>query len=103
MPIIIDFTFEDGTTEQVRIPAQIWQKNNESVSKVFWFEKAVVNMEVDSGRETADINRDNNFWPERQEPSRFQMFNSNSRENPMQRDRRNKALENGTSSTKGNK
>ena len=39
MPIILEFTFEDGTTEVQRIPAEIWRRNTEEVSKVFIFNK----------------------------------------------------------------
>ena len=31
MPIILEFTFEDGTKEVQRIPAEIWRRNNEDV------------------------------------------------------------------------
>ncbi len=76
MPIILKFEFVDGTEEIERIPAEIWRKNNEEVSKVFMFDKTVKQITLDPYQETADTDLDNNFWPERQLPSRFQLYKS---------------------------
>ncbi|WP_346858412.1 M1 family metallopeptidase [uncultured Draconibacterium sp.] len=90
MPLILKFDFSDGTEEIQRIPAEIWRKNNEEVSKVFMFEKEVKQISLDPYLETADTELDNNFWPEKQVPSRFQLYKSRygrggfSGSNPMQ-------------------
>ncbi len=76
MPLIIEFTFEDGSQEVERIPAEIWRRNNEEVSKVFAFNKAVANIELDPYLETADVDMDNNSWPAKVGPTRFQLFKS---------------------------
>ena len=104
MPIILDFQFVDGTSETVNVPVQIWQKNSEKVNKVFFFEKEVEKIVLDPRLETADTNRDNNYWPEAKEASRFELFKGRSRRrggsgagNPMQRaqQRKQKANESG--------
>jgi hypothetical protein len=41
MPLVLNFKFKDGSTEEVRIPAEIWRKNDKNVSKVFLFKKEV--------------------------------------------------------------
>lgn len=74
MPVILEFKFRDGTSEVVRIPAEIWQKNNEEVSKVFYFEKEASEIILDPFVETADVDRNNNYWPKRNEPTRFEVF-----------------------------
>ncbi|WP_167606949.1 M1 family metallopeptidase [Maribellus sediminis] len=76
MPLIIKFEFTDGTEEVQRIPAEIWRKNNEEVSKLFMFNKEVKQIMLDPFYETADTDMDNNYWPERQQPSRFQVYKS---------------------------
>jgi hypothetical protein len=38
MPILVELTFEDGTTENFKYPAQIW-KNNDTARKVYVTEK----------------------------------------------------------------
>lgn len=104
MPILLNFTFTDGTSEEIRIPAEIWKKNPDAVSKVFFFEKEVAEIVMDPWLETADVDLNNNFWPPRNVPSKFQLYKSQNynwgqdgSENPMQRDQRNEELENGGS------
>lgn len=89
MPVIVEFTFEDGTKTVERLPAEIWIKNEESFSKVFTFKKKVTAVELDPFLETADTDRDNNYWPPQNEPSRFELFKEQKRErkNPMQKSR----------------
>ncbi|MBL4624960.1 MAG: M1 family metallopeptidase [Flavobacteriales bacterium] len=97
MPIIVEFTFVDGTKEKQYIPAEIWRFNAESVSKVFFFKKEVMNVAMDPYLETADVDMTNNNWPRTMQQSRFQVYKSSKYgrrgaisggENPMQRDKR---------------
>jgi hypothetical protein len=74
MPLIIQFNFEDGTSEVKRIPAEIFRLNDQKVSKVFALAKPVVSVELDPQEETADTNRENNFFPRKAVPSRFELF-----------------------------
>ena len=78
MPIIVEFTFEDGTKETKRIPAQIWRKNENKVTKVFYTSKKAVGIKLDPMRETADIDESNNSWPNIAEPSKFTLFKTRS-------------------------
>jgi len=86
MPLIIQFNFEDGSSEIKRIPAEIWSRNNLKTSKVFVFKKNVVSVELDPYLETADCDLGNNHWPSKRVPSRFELYKSSrqSRPNPMQ-------------------
>ncbi len=74
MPIIVEFTFEDGTKETERIPAQIWRLNENNVTKVFMTKKKAVSIQLDPMKETADINESNNKWQTTEEPSKFAIF-----------------------------
>lgn len=75
MPLIIEWTYEDGTKEVERIPAQIWRKNENKIVKAFVKDKKVKSVKLDPFRETADINEKNNSWGEiAAEPSKFQLF-----------------------------
>ncbi|MBH2004815.1 MAG: M1 family metallopeptidase [Sphingobacteriia bacterium] len=77
MPLIVEFTFEDGTKETERIPAQIWRKNENKVTKLFMTTKKAVKIQLDPLRETADINESNNSWPSGAvAPSNFSLFKS---------------------------
>jgi hypothetical protein len=74
MPIILEFTFADGSKQTERIPAQIWRKNENKVTKVFMTTQKAVKIQLDPLRETADINESNNTWPAIDEPSKFSIF-----------------------------
>ena len=74
MPIIIEWTFKDGTKETDRISVQVWRKNENRVVKTFVKDKEVASIKLDPMRETADINEKNNVWNIDAEPSKFQLF-----------------------------
>lgn len=76
MPIIIEWTFTDGTKEVDRIPAQVWRHNENKVTKFFMKDKEVASIKLDPMRETADIDESNNVWGKdvAPEPSRFNVF-----------------------------
>ncbi len=82
MPIIIEWTFKDGTKEIDRIPVQVWRKNENKVTKTFMKDKEVASILIDPMRETADINTSNNSWPEVTTPSKFQLFKTRGGGNP---------------------
>ena len=89
MPLIIEVNFADGSDEVIRIPAEVWRRDNYNISKVFIFDKEVERFRLDPFLETADTDLSNNSWPREAEPTRFNLFQEKySRENPMQRERR---------------
>lgn len=86
MPIIIDFKFKDGSVESRTIPAEIWRFDDEVVRKVFIFDKELKEVVVDPRLQTADTDVENNYWPRRVLPSRFDLYEyKNEKENEMQR------------------
>ncbi|MBI2281819.1 MAG: M1 family metallopeptidase [Bacteroidetes bacterium] len=100
MPLVLNFTFKDGSSQEIRIPAEIWVKNDTEVSKIFFFDKEVTSIELDPWLETADVDLNNNSWPEKVHPSKFELFkrkdykwDSDAKENPMQRAKRSEKLE----------
>lgn len=74
MPLIIEWTYTDGTKEIDRIPAQVWRHNENRVIKTFVKHKEVASIQLDPNRETADINTENNGWNQIPQPSRFTIF-----------------------------
>lgn len=95
MPIILEWTFEDGSTEIERIPAEIWRKNEAEFRKVFVKDQKVTAVVLDPYRETGDIDASNNMWPVKEMPSRFQVFKRHKMQeqlNPMQKAKKNKTI-----------
>jgi hypothetical protein len=88
-PLIIQAKFEDGSTQEVRIPAEIWRMDDLTVTKVLIFDKPVVSFQLDPFLETADCDVNNNAFPPASKPSKFQLFQQKQgNENPMQRQKR---------------
>ena len=74
MPIILEWTYKDGTKEIERISAQVWRKNEKNVIKTFMKDKEVASIKLDPYRETADIDESNNTYGDIKEPSKFKLF-----------------------------
>jgi len=94
MPILLDLHYEDGTKEHVRIPAEVWRRSPESVSKLLIRDKTLTQVIVDPNWETADVDTDNNYWPARAVPSRIELFKRDDRNKSMMEDY-NQELESG--------
>jgi peptidase M1-like protein len=75
-PLIIEWTYVDGSTEMETIPAEIWRLNENIVTKVFAKDKQVVQMVLDPDEKTADVYRFNNSFPRQSEPSKFEKFSN---------------------------
>ncbi|MEH6537913.1 MAG: M1 family metallopeptidase [Psychroserpens sp.] len=74
MPIIVEFTYADGTSKTETYPAQIWRYNDNEVSKAIASEKEIVSIKVDPKLETADIDTSNNSWPKEVKENDFDKF-----------------------------
>ena len=74
MPVIVEWTYADGTKEIERIPAEIWRQNELQVTKVFAKDKEVVNIVIDPNFETADVEVDNNIFPKKPVDSKLDEF-----------------------------
>ncbi len=74
MPVIFKVEYADGTSEEIRIPAEIWRYNNFDVSKLIITKKEAKSIVLDPNLETADADLSNNYFPRRALPSRFQVF-----------------------------
>nr|WP_299000692.1 M1 family metallopeptidase [uncultured Allomuricauda sp.] len=77
MPLIVEYTYADGTKENITYPAEIWRKNDSEVKRVVATEKEIVGIVVDPKLETADIDTTNNAWPKQEEKSDFDKFKEN--------------------------
>ena len=99
MPLIIKVSYMDQTSEIIRIPAEVWRAKEYNISKVFILEKEVESFQLDPFLETADTDLQNNSWPRKVIPSRYELFQQRKMrmqidENPMQRQKRVDQLKN---------
>jgi len=73
MPIIVEFTYKDGTKEKKTYPAQIWRYNDKEVRKVFSSNKQIESIQIDPDLETADVDTSNNSFP-KEKTNKFEKF-----------------------------
>ena len=87
MPIIVELTYEDRSTETRQYPVEIWNKNNVEISRLIMTDKPIVSITLDPRLQIADTDTYNNHFPRKIEKSRFQLFEDRGRfqrQNPMQ-------------------
>jgi hypothetical protein len=93
MPVILEWTYQDGTEETERIPVEIWRKNERNFNQVFVKSKPVQSVRLDPWRETADIDEKNNTAPIPKTPVLFKVYKKDQFKpgpNMMQKDRQRK-------------
>ncbi|TXD49409.1 M1 family metallopeptidase [Polaribacter sp. IC073] len=73
MPIIVEYTYDDGTTERKTYPAQIWRYNDKQVTKAIHSDKQITKIVIDPDLETADVDVSNNSFP-REKKDKFSKF-----------------------------
>ncbi|WP_405325549.1 M1 family metallopeptidase [Leeuwenhoekiella sp. LLG6367-2.1] len=74
MPIIVEYSYADGSKEKVTYPVQVWRKNDAAVTKVLATDKELVGVMLDPNLETADVDVTNNSWPKQEPVSEFDSF-----------------------------
>ncbi len=62
MPVQMQITYDDGSTEMVKLGADVWRRNELSYIYGFFTSKTVVQVVLDPDEVFADVNRDNNTW-----------------------------------------
>ena len=88
MPVHLRVSFADGTSKDIRMPAEIWRRNPKQVSRLIMSKEEIAKIELDPQLESADTNRQNNFWPPKPIESRFKLFKHKKEKNPMQQARK---------------
>jgi hypothetical protein len=76
MPIIVEYTYADGTKKRETFPAQIWRLNDKEARRAVASEKEIVSIQVDPDLETADVDTSNNSWPREVTENEFEKFKS---------------------------
>ncbi len=62
LPVQMEITYDDGSTERVKLPADIWRRNELKFQYGVFSDKTIVRVVLDPDEVFADINRDNNVW-----------------------------------------
>ncbi|MFT7486431.1 MAG: hypothetical protein ACI9F9_002286, partial [Candidatus Paceibacteria bacterium] len=89
MPVVLELQYEDGTTEEVRIPVEVWNKDSHSIRKLLVCSRDLARITLDPHLESADVDLTNNVFPpripnERLELKKGQRDSDKKKKNPMQ-------------------
>jgi hypothetical protein len=82
-PLILKIDYTDGSSEELKLPAEIWRFNTEKASKLLFTKKELKSVTFDPRQELVDTDVENNFWPRRPVKSKFQLFKEDKAPNPM--------------------
>jgi hypothetical protein len=86
MPILLQLTFEDDSVQEMYIPAEIWRKTPDAVSKLIVTDKVLKQVVVDPKWLTADVDVENNHYPRQIIPSRIEAFKREKSKDLVERD-----------------
>ncbi len=85
MPILLELSYKDGSKQSLRLPAEVWKSNPNTVTTRVMSKKELVSVTVDPRWETADVDMENNTYPRRIIPSRLEAFKRKRTKNMMQK------------------
>ncbi len=74
MPLLLRVDFQDKTTQELRIPVEIWRLNDKHVSKLIMTPKLIKSITLDPHQETADSDTANNRFPRSIDTARIELF-----------------------------
>ncbi len=83
MPIILKIDYEDGGSEELHLPAEIWRFDPKRVSRLLITDKVIRSVTVDPHWETADVDVSNNVFPRRVAETRLETFRRRASRNLM--------------------
>lgn len=85
MPVVLKLTHTDGTTREIRLPAELWVRNSRKVSRLVVSDAEIESVELDPHLESADTDRSNNRFPPQISKSRFRLYQEEKKKNEMQK------------------
>ena len=71
MPLPLKINYSDGSSEELKIPAEIWRKNPKNARWLKRSLKPISSVVLDPYWELADVDIENNYYPQRMIPSRL--------------------------------
>jgi hypothetical protein len=82
-PVILKVEYTDGSSEEMKLPAEIWRFDTRKTSKMIFTKKEIKAVTFDPRQELTDTDVENNFWPRRPVKSKFQLYKDDKAPNPM--------------------
>ena len=73
-PLPLAITLADGSVERLEVPAEIWRRNNDRVTKLLISSSPLKSIEFDPDHQTADVDVADNSFPRKLVKSRLDLF-----------------------------
>ena len=73
-PLPMNITYQDGSSRQLNLPAEIWRRNAENITHVLLENKAIAKVSIDDRHQTADADFSNNTFPPSITSSRLALY-----------------------------
>lgn len=85
-PLPLTITYMNGQTEEIMIPAEIWRRNSQQVTKLLVRDKRIKSIDLDPAHQTADANYSNNSFPPKVIQSRLEIYKSKNKTKDLMAD-----------------
>jgi len=86
MPLPLRLTYEDQTTEDLMLPAEIWRYNPQQVTKMLISKQRLIAVELDPLKQIADADTSDNRLPREIQRSRLEIFKTDEPQRNMMAD-----------------
>ena len=73
-PLPLAITLADGRVERLEVPAEIWRRNNDRVTKLLISSSPLQSIEFDPDHQTADVDVADNSFPRKLVKSRLELY-----------------------------
>jgi hypothetical protein len=73
-PLPLSLTFEDGSVEELMLPAEIWRRDAGAITKLLVLPKRLRSVSLDEKEQIADADPSDNYFPRRIVPSRLELY-----------------------------
>ena len=85
-PIPLVMHYEDGSSRELMIPAEIWRRDANKVTRLFIEDRAITSMSVDDRHQTAEANFADNSFPPKITRSRLELYKSKDKSRDLMAD-----------------
>lgn len=86
MPLVFDIEFDNGETQILKVPVEIWRYDNDVVRIPFLSDREVVRIQLDNDNAFGDSDLGNNQFPPEIEEGRFKLKERKKAPNPMRKE-----------------
>ena len=99
-PLPVKISYQDGSSRELDIPAEIWRRNAQTITHVLLEDKAIEKISIDDKHQTADADYSNNTFPPSITSSRLALYKRSNKDRNLMADML-VALKGGSESAEG--